>query len=315
MKLFGALKTLPVRSAYLYSSSWSSWGRGAVGRVSTSNPDMDELAHLLCTWCCLRSLTLSGYSSYPRILSGACAPVHTIPKYRLTDLTLISVDLNNSTLLWLLGSSGSSLKRLNLAATSGLTREVISHLFTLVGPTLEVLLLSLDIDDLHPSSSDVLDNSLLSPLRALKTFNLSTDSVFADTVIETLVALPAIGSISLCFPAFSHATVLRAVESLERASGLSNLVLDAWETNTMWEESERFQLLRACETRGIAVSLNGLGKEDIEEGKTAPRPSFVDLTSTDNLASLRMVRRGCKQRLEPARAAGSAQAWQPVRPF
>ncbi|GAA5898891.1 hypothetical protein JCM6882_004024 [Rhodosporidiobolus microsporus] len=281
-KLFGALKSLPIRTAYLYSSSWSSWSRNSgLRRASSANPDMDELAHLLCTWRTLKSLTLSGYSSYPRLLSGACMPVHALPTYRLTDLTIISVDLTNSTLLWLLGSSGSSLKRLNLAATSGLTASLLSHLFTLVGPTLEVLLLSLDIDDLHPSTSaDVLDNAILAPLTALKTFNLSTDSVFADSVVETLVALPSIESISLCFPGFSHPIVLRAVQSVpvptppppegaggekKRSGLLSSLVLDAWETNTMWEESERFELLCAGEARGITLSLNGLVKEDIEE--------------------------------------------------
>ncbi|BGP18945.1 hypothetical protein JCM10213_001957 [Rhodosporidiobolus nylandii] len=267
-KLFSALKHLPVRSASIYSSSWTQWGRnGAIRSFRGSNPDMAELAHTLCAWRHLERLTLSGYSSYPRLFGPHSTPIHSVPSYHLTDLTIISADLSGSTLLWLLGSSGTSLKRLNLAATTGLTKDVIAHLFSLVGGTLDTLLLSLDIDDLDPSSSaDPLDNSLLSPLTALKSFNLSTDTLFADSVLETLVTLPSVQSISLCFPSFSHAVVMRALEAVRaKPGGLRCLTLDAWETATLWTEEERYQALKACEAKEVVLALNGLIKEDIED--------------------------------------------------
>ncbi|GAA5987538.1 hypothetical protein JCM11641_007179 [Rhodosporidiobolus odoratus] len=277
-KLFGALEALPLRKAHFYSSSWTHFGRnGARRSPGGGTPDIAELAHLLCVSNRLETLTLSGYSSYPRLLSSHVCPSHTMPTYRLTDLTIISADLSNSTLLWLLGLSSTSLKRLNLAAVTGLTKEVLSHLFTLVGPSLEILLLSLDIDDLHPSSSsDSLDNSILAPLKALQSFNLSTDTVFLDTVLQTLVTLPELRIISLCFPSFGCEVVKRAIEIVpvstrdeEKSNdweGLRRLTLDAWETSTMWEETERWEVLQACEKRGVELSLNGLMKEDIEEG-------------------------------------------------
>ncbi|GAA6042828.1 hypothetical protein JCM8097_004449 [Rhodosporidiobolus ruineniae] len=278
-KLFGALRALPIRSAHLYSS-YSSFGRYGATRAASGNiPEMDELALLLCAWRELDSLTLSGYSSYPRLLSPSTAPVHAFPSYRLTNLTLISCDLTD--LLWLVGKSGSSLKRLNIAATAGLSKEVLTHLFQLVGPTLEVLLLSLDIDDLHPSSSaDPIDNAVVRPLQKLKVCNLSTDTAFSETILNELVVLPLIHTISLCFPAFTPSVVQSAVESVPVPSAASRkagvkgneakplmtreLTLDAWETSTTIDEAQRWSILQACEKRGIELSLNGFRREDIE---------------------------------------------------
>ncbi|GAA5864005.1 hypothetical protein JCM8547_005306 [Rhodosporidiobolus lusitaniae] len=272
-KLFNALKSLPVATAFLYSSTWTSFGRnGAIRSAGGGTPDMEALAHLLCTWRSLKTLTLSGYSSYPRLFSASIAPAHTLPTYQLVDLTLISVDLSHSTLLWLLGSSGKSLKRLNLAATSGLSKDVLKHVFELVGPTLEVLLLSLDIDDLHPSSSsEPLDNAILSPLTALTSFSLSTDTVFADTVLSELVdssTHPNLSTVSLCFPSFDFLTVLSALSSIPVGEGgaLKSLVLDAWENAMLWTDAQRWEVLQVCKKRGVgSVSLNGLGREEIED--------------------------------------------------
>ncbi|GAA6025101.1 hypothetical protein JCM10207_003389 [Rhodosporidiobolus poonsookiae] len=272
LKFFGALKALPIESAHIYSSSWSTLGRNGLTTrtVGGAVPDMQELAHTLCTWRRLKALTLSGYSAYPRLFSPAILPAYAFPTFHLTDLTIISTDLSGSTLPWLLGSSASSLKRLNLAATTGLTKETLQHVFTLVGPTLEVLLLSLDVDDLHPASASTpLDDALLLSLTALRSFNLSTDTVFSDTLLSTLVTLPCLSSISLCFPSFSHDAVLSALESLPLSGpgqgALTNLVLDAWESSALWTEAGRWAALQACEKRGIALALNGLVKEDIEE--------------------------------------------------
>jgi hypothetical protein len=287
-KFFSALSTLSIKTAYFYSSAYGSYHRNGVLRsTTTGTADAEALLHLLCTWRQLQTLTLSNYNSYPRLLSSHVAPVHSFPTYRLVDLSLHSVDLSQSTLLYLLGSSATTLKSLNLTACGGLSPDVLSHLFDLVGENLETLFLNLDVDDLHPSSSAApLDNALLRPLTKLKSFSLSTDAIFSESVLSELVALPSLASISLCFPSFSFAVVERAITSTATpsssststsSSALKHLVLDAWETNGAdWTDAQRFQFSQVCDTKGVELLLNGLDRGNIEDGASFfPLYSFL----------------------------------------
>ncbi|GAA5928959.1 hypothetical protein JCM1841_006430 [Sporobolomyces salmonicolor] len=265
-RLFGALRTLKVEVASLYSSSWTRQGRHSLTATGGTEeaPDMEALAHLLCTWRRLKHLTISGYSSYPRLIRPTIAPLHTLPTYHLTDLAVVSAALPDSTLLWLLGNSACSLRSLNLAATTGLSAEVLSDLFELVGPTLENLFLSVDLDDLAPASSSTpLNSSILAPLGNLTSFNLSTDSAFLEEVLETLATLPRIRSIVLCFPSFSYRVARTATE--HASASLRHLTLDSWDAADIWTDHQRWLVLQECEKRDITFALNGLMKEDIEE--------------------------------------------------
>ncbi|GAA5917778.1 hypothetical protein JCM8208_002439 [Rhodotorula glutinis] len=274
-KFFGALRTLPMEEVRLYAAASPSYGPFGPQRRLRGTADVDLLPGLLQQWSSLRSLTLSGYSTYPRLFSGALLlrPVPPMPTYRLVELNLVSTDLSGATLLWLVGDSLATLRVLNLSTCSGLTKDVLEHVFAFVGPTLECLYLALDLDDLDPASSAApLDSAILAPLVNLASFTLSSDTLFGDTLLAQLVALPCLAHITLCCPSFSHDIVKRAVAALPTPSSLSTgrkrleqLTLDAWELQALWSEEERWEVLQACEDKGVEVVINGLGREEIED--------------------------------------------------
>ncbi|KPV77101.1 uncharacterized protein RHOBADRAFT_52056 [Rhodotorula graminis WP1] len=283
-KFFGALRALPMEEVRLYAAASPSYGPFGPRRRLRGTADVDVLPGLLQQWSTLRSLTLSGYSTYPRLFSGALLlrPVPPMPTYRLVELNLVSTDLSGATLLWLLGDSLASLRVLNLSTCTGLTKDVLEHVCAFVGPTLECLYLALDLDDLDPASASApLDSAILAPLVNLASFTLSSDTLFPDTLLVQLVALPSLSLITLCCPSFSHDIVKRAVATLPAPSAssssssgsaggarrrrLEQLTLDAWELQALWSEEERWEVLQACEDKGVQVVINGLAREDIED--------------------------------------------------
>ena len=281
----------------LYAAASPSYGPFGPQRRLRGTADVDVLPGLLQQWSTLRSLTLSGYSSYPRLFSGALLlrPVPPMPTYRLVELNLVSTDLSGATLLWLCGDSLKTLRVLNLSTCAGLTKDVLEHVFAFVGPTLECLYLALDLDDLDPASSSApLDSAILAPLTNLASFTLSSDTLFPDTLLVQLVALPALAHITLCCPSFSHDIVKRAVGTLpapseEGSAGgpggrrrrLEQLTLDAWELQALWTEDERWEVLQACEDKGVQVVINGLAREEIEDGASLSFASaFLPLPSS-----------------------------------
>lgn len=125
------------------------------------------------------SLTLSNYAEYLFALCSNSTPSHAIPSYRLEELNLSSSHLHIS-LLWILGNSQHTLHRLHLAATIGLTSDLLSHLFLLLGNNLTDLSLAIDRDDFATPPSDALPGSILAPLVCLETLSVTTDSLFQD---------------------------------------------------------------------------------------------------------------------------------------
>ncbi|ORY90647.1 hypothetical protein BCR35DRAFT_299196 [Leucosporidium creatinivorum] len=260
-KFFGTLRVLPIKDATFYSTGWSRTGSL---NVAGEAPEIDALAHALVAWRSLKYLTLSGYVSYPQLLTSASPPVHAFPSYRLQGLRLVSCELQAPTLLWLLGSSGSSLRQLTLSATSGLDSEVLSHIFKLVGPTLEQLSLSLDRDDFTVPRPDMLDPTILAPLLNLKVIMLSTDQMFGDDVLAQLALLPRLESATLAFlTAFRHSSVDAFLAN--DLHTLDSLVLDTWDSMDIWNDSQRYHVAKLCTSKGIAFSLNGLTQEAIED--------------------------------------------------
>ncbi|KWU41009.1 hypothetical protein RHOSPDRAFT_37459 [Rhodotorula sp. JG-1b] len=262
-RLYSAMRHLPLTHVILYSSSWSV---SHLGQTPGDYADVREVLRLLCDWNQLNSLTLSGYSSYPRLLLPTTIPAHAFPTYRLESLHLLSCNLADSIVLWLLGNSAKTLKQLNLCGCSGLTSEILAQVFEVLGPTLETLVLTLDVDDLAavPGPQSV-RSEVVETLVQLRVVSVSTDSVFPEDIVHTLVALPLVESISLCYPSFTYAIVKDDLASLPPASKLEKLYLDAWETPDMWTETERWDLAQLCEKRGVELVLNGLVKADIEE--------------------------------------------------
>lgn len=223
-KFFSALRALPIKDATFYSTGWS-----RTGSLNTPGeaPEIDALAHTLVAWRGLQYLTLSGYVSYPQLLTSASPPAHAFLSYRLEGLRLVSCELQAPTLLWLLGSSGRSLRQLTLSATSGLDSEVLAHIFKLVGPTLEQLSLSLDRDDFVVPRPATLDPDILAPLVNLKVIMLSTDQMFGDNVLPQLALLPRLECATLAFlTAFAHSSVDAFLAN--DLSTLDSLVLDTW---------------------------------------------------------------------------------------
>ncbi|GAA5878082.1 hypothetical protein JCM3774_006477 [Rhodotorula dairenensis] len=272
-RLYSALRLLPLTRLSLYSSSWPI---SHFGQNIEDHADTRDALRLLCEWTDLEYLTLSGYSSYPRLLLPEAAPAHAFPTYRLRELHLLSCSLAESALLWLLGNSAKTLKQLNLGGCSGLTSEVLADVFAAVGSTLETLIISLDVEDItgapvsQPIRSDVVKNLL-----QLRSINVSTDSVFTEDLILILFELPMLESVSLCYPAFTHAVVKEALATLPPASKLARLFLDAWDSPEAWTLRERWEIMQACEKRSIKLILNGLVKSDIEDGKQS-LPGLLD---------------------------------------
>ncbi|GAA6049491.1 hypothetical protein JCM3770_007365 [Rhodotorula araucariae] len=270
-KFFAALQTLPMEEARLFSAVMPNYGRFAPQRRHHGTSDVEVLPALLQKWPTLKRLTLSGYSTYPRLFSAALLiqPVPPMPSYRLTELSLVTSDLSSATLLWLLGDSLATLRTLNLSACSGLSADILGHLFSFVGLSLENLNLAMDLDDLHASSSSApLDSAILAPLKVLTSFQLSTDTLFGDNLLLQLVTLPALQSASLCFPSFDIDLVKRALATLAAPPAkptLRHLTLDAWESHELWSEAQRWEVLQACEAHGVELVMNGMTKEDIEE--------------------------------------------------
>jgi len=259
-----------------------SYGAFAPQRDIRGTADVDELPGLLQQWSTLKNLTLSGYSIHPRLFSASLLhqPLQAMPTYRLTELSLVATDLSGATLLWLLGDSLSSLRTLNLSTCSGLTADTLAHVFAFLGPTLENLYLALDLDDLDPASASApLDSAILAPLEALTSFTLSSDTLFPETLLLQLVALPSLQRAVMCCPSFSHDIVKRAVAALPAPGGaggggpasgrrkaFEQLTLDAWELHDLWSEADRWEVLQACEAKGVEVFVNGVGREEIEDG-------------------------------------------------
>ncbi|GAA5979641.1 hypothetical protein JCM10908_002995 [Rhodotorula pacifica] len=262
-RFHSALRRLPLNHLILYSSSWSiTHNRGNIG----DHADTREILRLLCGWTELESLSLNGYSSYPRLLLPSIAPVHTFPTYRLRDLHLLSCSLADSTLLWLLGNSAKSLKQLNLGGCSGLTSDILALVFEVIGPTLESLIITLDADDLSVTSgARSIRCDIVKGLVQLRTVSLSTDSVFREEILHDLIALPELESVSLCYPSFTYAVVKEALASAPPTSKLEKLYLDAWETPDMWTQAERWDIMQMCDKRAVELVLNGLIRADVEE--------------------------------------------------
>ncbi|BGP53450.1 hypothetical protein JCM8202_001093 [Rhodotorula sphaerocarpa] len=262
-RLYSALRPLPVTSFTVYSSLWS-LGRNSQGLGE--HADLRELFRLLCSWSGLESLTMSGFSAYPRLLMPNAVPAHTFPTYQLVELHLISCELADATLLWLLGNSAASLKRLNISGCSGLTPETLANVFAAIGRTLETLIFSVDMDDLaNASGSRSLSTDLIKPLVGLRTINLSTDSVFPEEILHELVALPYLEDISLSYPSFECRIVKDALAALPLENTWSTLYLDAWEAPDLWDETQRYEVLQLCVFRGVELVLNGLNAAEIEE--------------------------------------------------
>lgn len=245
------MRHLPLTHIILYSSSWSV---SHVGQTPGDHAaDIREISRLLCEWTQLNSLTLSGYASYPRLLLPNTVPAHAFPTYRLESLHLLSCNLADSTVLWLLGNSTKTLKQLNLCGCSGLTSDVLSDVFEVLGSTLETLVLTLDVDDLTAAPGpQSIRSEVVEALVQLRVVSISTDSVFPEDIVHTLVALPLV----------------------------------AWETPDMWTETERWDLAQLCEKRGVELVLNGLVRADIEEGESGTLPP-LSLSSIAERASTR----------------------------
>lgn len=322
-RFFSALKTLPLEDARFFSSSWPSVGRFTPAPANQAGSDTGALVDLLQHCTTLKTLGLTGYSSQPRILSTALmerAPC-PLPTYQLRELNLVSCDLSGPAPLWLLGFSVFSLKTLNIAACTGLTRGVLERLFIIVGHTLKSLHLAIDLEDLaDDSSSRSLEDSVLLPFTELTDFSCSTDSLFGDEVLSTLVTLPRMERITLCFPSFSSAAVLRAFSTVPlvapprergqgkgpRAKRLKHLTLDAWESHELWDEPQRWAVSQASEARGVELLLNGASRGEIEEGALSPCSRTLRCRACCSRRFLllpRLVRRGPRRNVAHARTA------------
>lgn len=245
---------------------------------------MRELSRLLCGYRSLKTLSLSGFSSYPGQLDPAACPSHALPTYYLRELHIYSCSLSDSTLFWLLGNSRSTLRKLDLGSCYGLTAETLSAALTLVGSAIEDLTIAMDLEDLSTIAGvRPLETSLLQQMSRLRRIHISTDQIFPPSVLLDLVLLPKIEDISLAYPTFELGQVKQAAEALPPATTLRKLYLDAWETPDLWTDTDRWSVSRAFEGIGVELLLNGLTKEDVERGQ-----SFVSL---DRYSEVRLMRK------------------------
>lgn len=214
-----------MREATFYSNGWS---RARPVTSDAAAPDIDALVQTLSSWSLLQGLTLSGYMSYPQLLTDIDPTRHDSPSYQLEGLRLVNCNVDGSTLLWLLGGSACSLTRLTLSATSGLDAETLAHILKLVGPTLQLLNLAVDRDDFASPRPDSLDPAMLAPLVNLRSIILSSDQMFGDEdVLCRLAALPRLQNATLAFVlAFRHSNVAAFLEN--DLPTLDTLILDTW---------------------------------------------------------------------------------------
>ena len=254
------------------SSSYS--GNGSLRDTATggyeTHDDMLELGRLLCSWNSTQKLTISGYCSQPRVLDSTIFPHNTLPSYRLTSLELRSLALPDSSLLELVGQNCSgTLKVLKLQCITDLTQDVLGDLLKVLGPTLEVFMMTGGAAE--NDERDSFDTAVLRPLKMLHTLVLSSDH-FPETVLGVAVSLPSIRTVKIVKEHFSLNT---AVASVSGASpSLELLELNLWEVGAVfWDPMQRWLISKCFYLKEIEFTLNGDNFEDIEDGKLAQPPA------------------------------------------
>ncbi|GAA5964776.1 hypothetical protein JCM3765_002552 [Sporobolomyces pararoseus] len=260
-RFFAALHTLKPDKAEITHCSYVSSRSRRQTRRSQVSEDMKALGRLLIDWTSLKSLAFTGYCDGSRLLKSNMFPPSELPTYQLTELSLTDLELPERSLLSLLGSKPSYLTSLKLASVVSIPNSTLEAVFKLVGSTLKKLSISSDSEE---ETSDVYLPETLSPLVNLVNFHLLTDESFPEEVIQTVVTLPQIETISLTFPSISYGTATSALAS--PASTLNELTLDTWDSPEMfWTEEERWTFSKLCKKNDISLVVNGMDSDDIED--------------------------------------------------
>lgn len=162
------LKKLDLEEAKIGSVSAYGWG-----------PEGEEC---LMIWRNLRRLTLTrGFT----ILSTQ-ESVMSKPAYQLTALDLRETYLSTSIIDWILGDSLHSLTSLKLISLCNTTLYHLSHLFDLVGPTLRVLVLALDVDSFYPDENPGLPSSFFEKCVELREISVEVDTALSKGLMRSI---------------------------------------------------------------------------------------------------------------------------------
>ncbi|KAM0749658.1 hypothetical protein T439DRAFT_348493 [Meredithblackwellia eburnea MCA 4105] len=260
-RLFGALSALRIKKAIFDASCWSNSSNHRPSRDTSL--DMDAFIFTLTRWSSLKVLSLHGYNLYPRVICPSSLPLHSFPKYNLRMLDVASCDLNGSILLWLLGSSNSSLRQLNLSNVTGLTLDVLETALGMVGKSLVELQITLDQDDFTPAQPPrSINPKVFSSLVKLKTLVISTD-METTTLLDEIAHLPLLSFLGLNCPTLAYSKIERFLQ--EDLQSLRDLSLDLWGDDDSWTCYTRFLAARACRTKGVDLLLDGCDGLELED--------------------------------------------------
>ena len=224
---------------------------------------MLDLGRLLCDWSTLKILTLSGYCDPPRILGSAVFSENRSPSYSLVSLSLDSLSLADSALMYLISQNCfTSLMILELFTVSDLDNDIFRDALASLGSTL--LRLSISIHSEDGDVDEFYEPSIFTPLKKLENLDINSD-YFEDAVLDTVVSLPSIETISLNLISFSF---VLASAALNRASPtLRQVVLSDGDTSdSFWSLEQRWTLGKSLNAKGIDLSLNHADFEDIDDG-------------------------------------------------
>ncbi|KAI5475005.1 hypothetical protein MNV49_002097 [Pseudohyphozyma bogoriensis] len=303
-KFFSALQTLKITN---FNSDASCWSAPSHTSLSSSDcPDVTALTLTLSRWTHLTTLALHGYSHFPRLISPSLLPLHTSPSYRLKNLDLSGMELESSTLYWLLGRSlsssslsdptptYSSIEILSIQNVTGLAPDDVRFLLGSLKHSLRDLQLSCDVDDWDqtlPPLGRQLANDTFEGLEKLSSLIFTTDQELPAAMLDSLAALPKLEMVSFNCPSLP---ALRALSFVNNSGpALKDLGLEVWGEDGSWTCKSRYQLASLCRKRKIDLLIDGTDIECLEDAWHGIGNYGVDLENAwEGLEQLNWVGRG-----------------------
>jgi hypothetical protein len=225
---------------------------------------MAALGRLLSEWTSLEVLHLNDYSYDAHLLRSSIFDTFGIPTYHLTHLSLSDVVLPELSLLHLIGSNPSSLMDLKLETVRKIPNSTFAEVFRQC-TSLKHLVIVLDTDF---DSSETYQPEILSTLINLVDFTLYTDVSFPEETLETVVNLPNISNFQITLPSISYQAANSAILGM-RPFSLKTLTIETQDIpDTRWTEEQCWNFMRGCNEKDLALMLNGLDADDIEDGES-----------------------------------------------
>lgn len=128
----------------------------------------------------------------------------------------------------------------------------------------------------HEDAQAYHDTEMFRLLANLAFFELVVTDVYPTTIVEVVVSLRSIETVSVCLPMFSYQTASLAIQNASPT--LEELTIDTQNPELIWTAEENWTFVKLCEARNVDLTLNGYGQHFFEEGKLE---FYLTLTSED----------------------------------